>query len=100
MIIIYTTCKNKKEATNIAKMILRLKLAACVNFWPISSIYSWKGKMAFSQEVVLFIKTKNNYYKKIETLIKKIHSYKIPCVLSLKIEKGEKNYLKWLSSNL
>jgi len=100
MIIIYTTCKNKKEAQKIALLLIKLKLAACVKFWPINSQYWWKNKIINDQEHFLLMETKESFYKKIETLIKKIHSYETPCILCLKINKGEKNYLKWLINSL
>lgn len=100
MIIIYTTCKNKKEAQKVALILVKLKLAACVNFWSINSIYSWKGKNIKDQEVAMFIKTKESFYKKIETLIRKIHSYETPCIVACKIDKAEKDYLKWLNNSL
>lgn len=100
MVIIYTTCKNKKEAQKIASLLIKLKLAACVKFWLINSGYWWKNKLINDQEYFLFIETKKNFYKKIEILIKKIHSYEVPCIVSLKISKGEKNYLHWFNNIL
>lgn len=100
MVIIYTTCKNKKEAQKIASLLIKLKLAACVKFWPINSQYWWKNKIIKDQEIFLLIETKESFYKKIETLIKKIHSYETPCILSLKVDKIEKNYLQWLNKSI
>jgi len=96
MSLVYTVCKNKTEAKKIATMLIKLKLIACANYWPIESVYRWKNKIVNGQEVVMILKTRNNYYKKVESLIKKIHSYETPCILRINADQVEKKYLEWL----
>jgi periplasmic divalent cation tolerance protein len=36
---------------------MRAKVAACVNIWPIESIYWWEGELKEDIEAVLIIKT-------------------------------------------
>lgn len=96
MILIYTLCKNKQEAKKIANILVKLRLVACANYWPIESVYRWKNKIVNGQEVVLILKTRNNYYKKIESLIKKIHSYETPCILKIEVAFANRQYLNWL----
>lgn len=100
MIIIYCVCKDNAEAEKISKHLLEKKLCACVNFFPIKSIYSWKGKIEKSDETALLIKTIQKNYKKIEVEIKKIHSYETPAIFSFNINNVEKDYLGWLSSEI
>lgn len=80
--------------------MIKLKLVACVKFWSISSTYWWKNKIVNDQEIFLLIETKEKFYKKIEILIKKIHSYETPCIVSIKSNKVEKNYYKWLNNSI
>ena len=96
MSLVYTTCKNKTEAKKIANMLLKLILIACANYWQTDSSYNWKGKIVNSKEVIMILKTRNSYYKKVETLIKKMHSYDTPCILKINAEQVEKKYLEWL----
>ncbi len=96
MILIYTVCKNKTEAKKIANMLLKLKLIACANWWQVESCYKWKNKIMNGNEAVLILKTRKNYYKKIESVIKKVHSYDTPCIIKLKPDKVEGDYQKWL----
>ncbi|MBU1131023.1 divalent-cation tolerance protein CutA [Patescibacteria group bacterium] len=96
MILIYTVCKNKTEAKKIAAMLLKLKLIACANWWPIESIYRWKDKVVDDKEAAMILKTRKNYYKKIESVIKKIHSYEMPCIIKLSVDQVEKKYKDWL----
>jgi len=96
MIFIYTVCQNKTAAKKIANMLLRLKLIACANWWPIASVYRWNDKVINDKEVALILKTRKNYYKKVETVIKKIHRYETPCICRISIDQVEKKYRDWL----
>ncbi len=91
---IYITVKSK-EARKIADTLVKKKLAACVNIFPITSIYRWKGKIVQDKESALFVKTKAHLYEDIEKEVKKLCSYEIPCILLSEI-KGHKPYLNWL----
>jgi len=99
MIFIYTACKGKEEAKKIAKYLLDKKLVACVNMFPITSMYSWGGKLAEEDEFVLLLKTKKENYSAVKEEIEKIHSYDVPCIAKLDVKFNEK-YEKWLFGEL
>ena len=96
MILIYVICRNKAEAKRIARMLLKLKLIACANWWDIESGYRWEGKIAGAKETAMILKTRPQYFKKVEGLIKKIHGYEIPCIVRLKPESVNSEYRQWL----
>lgn len=98
MMFIYTTCPNIKEAQKIATTLLRARLVACTNWWPIHSSYWWKGKVEREKEVALILKTQEKNFKKVEAMIKKLHSYSVPCIVGWKVDKVSSDYLKWLKS--
>lgn len=98
MILIYSTFPNKREVKKIGERLIQKKLAACVIFFPIDSIYSWKGKIVKNKEFALIMKTKKENFKKIERFILKNHTYDTPCVLEIPINKVTKKYLKWLNN--
>jgi len=100
MIFVCTTCKNKKEAQKIGQALVKEKLAGCVNFWPVDSIYWWNGKIIKDKEVVLIIKTLKSKFREIETRVKKMHSYKAPCVVGLSIDKVGQEYFNWLKREI
>ncbi len=95
MIIVYITCKNKKEAKSISKHLLNEKLIACANIMPIESLYLWKNKIEESKETVILAKTKDENYKKIKKEVKKQHSYDIPAIIKLPTE-CNKEYNDWI----
>ena len=99
--LVLTTMKARAEAERMAKKIIGEKLAACVNVVPsISSTYRWKGKIERSRETLLLIKTSGEKLDKLIKRIKKLHSYEVPEIIVLPIERGLPEYLKWLKESL
>lgn len=96
MIFVYSTFPNKKEAKKIGEELVRKKLAACVNVFPIDSIYSWQGKIIKDKEFAAIIKTKKENFKKVEKFILENHSYDTPCILEISLTRVTKKYLNWL----
>jgi periplasmic divalent cation tolerance protein len=72
------SAQGKKLAKNLTKILLDKKLAACVQFLPIESMYVWEGKIENKREILVSIKSKNSLYKKIEKTIKEHHIFEIP----------------------
>lgn len=98
--LIYITTKNKKEAEQIGRELVLKKLAACVNIFDnINSIYWWDDKIKKSKETVLIVKTRKSLTHKIIKKIKESHSYDCPCIISLLIADGNKEYLRWIGKN-
>ena len=95
MISVYITCKDKKEAIKISKHLLKKRLIACSNIFPIKSMYWWNKKIVNDNEIVILAKTTNKNYEKIKKEVKKLHSYDIPCILKINI-KANKEYEKWV----
>lgn len=99
-IIIETTYPNLTAAKKLAKLLLEKKLAACVQFTTIKSIYLWQGKIENSTEILVKIKSKNSLYKKIEKIIKDNHVYEIPQIFSRLVDQGFAPYLDWIDSSI
>ena len=100
MIFVYVTCKNKKEAEKIGLSLIKKRLAACCNIFPIKSIYWWKNKIVQGGEVVLIAKTLKKNFGRIEKEVKKIHSYTVPCILEIPLTRGSKDFLKWVKREI
>lgn len=94
-IFVYITNPTKEEARKIAKHLLKNKLIACANIFPINSLYWWKGKIADEKEFVLIVKTIKGNFEKVKREVEKIHSYKIPCIIRIPVSSDEK-YYNWL----
>lgn len=99
MVLVYITCKNKKEAVKISMHLLKKRLIACSNMFPISSLYWWKGKIVSDNEFVILAKTSEKNFKKVEREVKKIHSYEIPAILKIKAD-ANKEYMGWVKREI
>ncbi len=96
-----TTTETREQAQTLAQHLVETKLAACVQITgPITSIYRWKGKVEKTQEWCCLIKTKDNFYNKVEAAIKNMHPYETPEIIAVPIVKGSKEYLKWIDDEL
>ena len=99
-IIVITTVGSKKDAENLAKKIVSLKLGACVQINKIKSYYSWKGNLEMSGEFRLMIKTIKGKYNLLQNFIIKNSKYDLPQIIAVNIEMGYNKYLNWIDRGL
>lgn len=95
MIFVYITLNNKSEARTISKKILEQKLANCTNWFPITCMYRWEGKIEEEPETVLIVKTKKQHFKAIEKTVKNSIAY-TNCIAEIEIKNQRKEFLEWL----
>ncbi len=96
-IVILITCSKKQEATKIVKALLEKKLVACVNIIDkVESFFWWKGKIDRAQECLLIAKSTKAKLDKITKVVKSLHSYVVPEIISLPVAGGNKTYLDWI----
>lgn len=99
MIVVYITCRDSREAKSISNLLLKRRLAACTNSFPVRSSFWWKGKLEDSKEVVVLAKSTEKKYTRIVSEVRKIHSYKIPCIMKIPVT-FNKEYQNWILSEL
>ncbi|MEI6380370.1 MAG: divalent-cation tolerance protein CutA [Cyanobacteriota bacterium ELA615] len=99
-ILVLVTTASKEESELIAAALVESRLAACVNIFPISSIYRWQGQIQSDSEYQLFIKTDIQLFSDIEAKIKELHSYSVPEIIAIDIVAGSRSYLNWLGESL
>jgi periplasmic divalent cation tolerance protein len=97
MKIIYTPCRDMKEAKKIGNALIKKRLAACINIIPeMVSMYKWKGKIENAKESAMLCKTSDAKAKSAMNLISKMHSYNVPAILCFRVDDVNKEYLKWI----
>lgn len=96
---IYITASDEDEARKIGKTLVAERLAACVNIHPIQSIYRWEGEVEEAGEAAMLVKTRAALVDKVIKRVKELHSYEVPCIVSLSIDKGYPDYLKWIEES-
>ena len=99
MTLVYVTCKDKGEAEKISVYLLRKRLIACANIFPIKSMYWWNNKIVNDNENVIIAKTNNKNFSKVAAEVKKMHSYEIPCILKVNAT-ANKEYEKWANKEM
>ncbi len=97
--LVYITTENNEEARRIGKVLVEEKLAACVNIHPIESVYRWKGNIEEDIEAAMLAKTRAGLVDEVIKRVKELHSYEVPCIISISIEKGNHDYLKWIEES-
>jgi len=99
--IIFTSTDTLERAEKIAKGLVSQSLAACVNIIPnVISYYKWKEDIEQSYEFILKIKTSKSKLNEIEEFIKQNHSYEVPEILTIKIDKASESYLEWMENSM
>ena len=97
---VVTTCADREAARRLADLLLEEKLAACVQMFPVESIYVWQGKKCQDNETAMFIKSKTGLFNKIAAVIKENHTYEVPEIIHIPITDGLPEYLKWISETV
>jgi periplasmic divalent cation tolerance protein len=98
--VILVTAASQQQAAAIAQALVEAKLAACVNLFPIHSVYAWEGAIQQNEEWQLMIKSDLSHFAALDALIRDRHSYEVPEIIALPIVAGSSAYLQWLASNL
>ena len=98
--VVLVTVSSPSEAEAIATILIEEKLAACINIFPVQSIYQWEGNIQQESEFQLVIKTNLAKFSELSSRIQEIHSYEVPEIIALPIVSGSESYLSWLSDIL
>ena len=98
--VVLVTVASFEQGKTIAHALVEEKLAACVNIYPISSVYMWQGKVNRESEHQLTIKTDLNKFARLAKKIQELHDYEVPEIIALPIVAGSPPYLDWLGKNI
>jgi periplasmic divalent cation tolerance protein len=97
VVTIITTVALAEDAARIAEMLLRDRLAACVQEITIRSRYRWKDEIRCEPEVLLLIKTARDRAEAAVIAIRKIHPYELPEIIVLPVVGGLPDYMTWIN---
>lgn len=99
--LIYITAKDKAEARKIGSELVESKLAACVNIIDnMNSMYVWEGKIQDDKEVILIAKTTEARVPLLIEKVKTLHSYDCPCIVSIPVSGGNREFLEWIANEV
>ena len=98
---VYITAKDREEAVMIGRRLIYSKLAACVNiFGSVDSIFMWEGEVAQETEVAFIAKTTADRIPVLVETVKSLHSYEVPCIISLPISNGNPDFITWIAESV
>jgi periplasmic divalent cation tolerance protein len=98
-VLVLCSCPTEAVALDIARVLVREGLAACVNrTGPVQSIYPWDGQLCEETEQLLLIKTTPARYEALEMRLKALHPYEIPEIIAIPVVAGSAAYLAWLAT--
>lgn len=100
MVFIYTTCADPEEAKSLGKLIIDKKIGACVDYWPINSMYNWKNGFKEISQIMLLITTLESKLEEVNNLISKHHSYSAPLIAGLDVRRINRAYKEWMMQNI
>ena len=96
-LLVFTSVPDHESALTLARMLVERRLAACVNvLGTATAIYRWQETVETAHEVPVLIKTRRPLYAEVEAAIRDIHSYELPEIIAVPIERGLPRYLEWV----
>ncbi len=100
-LVVLVTCPGSRHAGTLATVLLRKRLAACVNILPrVQSWFWWKGRLDRASESLLIIKTSARRFPALMRAVRAHHPYEVPEIIALPIVKGFQPYLAWLRNSV
>jgi periplasmic divalent cation tolerance protein len=95
--LVLVTVDTQETGIAIAEQLVSARLAACVNLYPIHSIYMWNEELQQEGEWQLAIKTNLAQFDTLEATLRELHPYSLPEILALPVVKGSVPYLQWVA---
>ena len=100
MVFIYTTCKGMDEAKVLGELIISKKIAACVDFWPVSSCYNWKGALQHVTQAMLLVTTFETKLEEVNQIISENHTYSTPLIAGVDVRRINHPYKEWMMEEI
>ena len=96
-LLVFTNLPDHDSALALARTLIERRLAACVNvLGAATSVYRWQQAVETTQEVPVLIKTRRALYAEVEATIRALHSYELPEIIAVPVERGLPQYLQWI----
>ncbi len=76
-------------------------MVACANVHGgIASVYRWENAIEEASEVAMTAKTTTEKLKNAMDEVKRLHSYKVPCIIACPIEAGFPPFIQWIKDEV
>lgn len=88
------------DAQRLSEVIINAKVAACVDFWPISSAYNWEGSIKKINQAMLLITTFESKLDQVNQMVGENHSYSVPLIAGVDVRRINHSYKEWMMENI
>lgn len=95
-----TTLPDLGAAQRLVGVVLGERLAACAQWWAISSQYWWKGTLETAEEILVVFKTTLGRAAELQRRIHELHPYEVPYVAASPIAQASPPYASWAASEV
>ena len=83
----------------MARALVEQRLAACAQISAIDSYYAWKGAVEHDVEFRVVFKVAAGAYDEVEQAIRALHSYELPAIHAIAVERAHEPYSAWVAAN-
>ncbi|MET9323505.1 divalent-cation tolerance protein CutA [Streptomyces sp. NPDC003038] len=97
-IVVTTTHDVEEKARTLAADVVRERLAACAQVYPVSSVYWWEGEVRSGSEWRIDFKTRAGLSDRLSRFITEHHDYDTPEIVGVPLATGSAAYLDWVSA--
>lgn len=97
---IRTTVASEEDAVALARKLVESGHVACATFFPVRSVYSWKGELCDEAEFQVVCKTLESRAGDVESRIAAIHPYGTPAVLRVPVLRANDDYVSWVCARV
>jgi periplasmic divalent cation tolerance protein len=98
-LLVVTTVADRDEAARLARALVERGLAACAQISAIESVYAWKGAVEHGAEFRILFKVASTAYDAAEQAIRELHSYELPAIHAIPVERAWAPYRDWIEAN-
>ena len=96
--VVITTLSSMEDAQSLVRRLVKDRLVACGTIVENAiSIYEWQGKLEETPEVMVLLKTRQDLWEQLLSVVHKLHPYDVPELLAIPVDGGLPAYLAWLA---
>ncbi|MFJ8429773.1 divalent-cation tolerance protein CutA [Kitasatospora sp. NPDC094019] len=96
ILVVTTTHDEEAKARALAAEVVRARLAACAQVYPVRSVYWWDGEVQDTAEWRTDFKTRGELADALVEFIGERHEYDTPEVVAVPVVTGSPAYLEWV----
>ncbi|MEU3566969.1 divalent-cation tolerance protein CutA [Kitasatospora sp. NPDC036755] len=96
-VVVTTTHESEERARALASAVVRERLAACAQVYPVRSVYWWDGEVRDAEEWRIDLKTRAELADRVGEFLAERHSYETPEVIVVPVAGGRADYLAWVA---